>query len=92
VEGDGPPHWEAAVDARPVRPWSGIVWRCHSRRYPGDDAGGSLRTTGRFHRGSDTFTSSETWPALYTGLAPHVALGERLRHTTSQALAQLADQ
>lgn len=23
-----------------------------------------------------------TWPALYTGLAEHIALGEALRHTT----------
>jgi hypothetical protein len=32
------------------------------------------------------------WPVLYTGLAQHIALGERIRHTTAKALSALAGQ
>jgi hypothetical protein len=79
----GSPAWtvRAAVAACPVRPWRGEAWRCHTRRWPGDSAGGSLRVTGRYHCGRDRYPESETWPALYTGLAEHIALGEALRHT-----------
>jgi hypothetical protein len=38
------------------------------------------------------FTPDSAWPALYTGLAPHVALGERLRHTTPETLSLLSNQ
>lgn len=74
-----PSTWDAAAAMRdcPVRPWAGEVWRCHRRKYPGNDAGGSARTTGRFNRGTDKYDAHETWPDLYTGLAPQVALGER---------------
>jgi hypothetical protein len=82
----------AAIKNCPAQPWSGQVWRCHSRKYAGDDAGGSLKTTGRFNRGADKFATHETWSALYTSLALHVALGERLRHTTSSSLRTLANQ
>lgn len=88
------PAWDAAaaVAACPLTPWSGHVWRCHGRAYPGASAGGSLRVSGRFHRGVDKFSASETWPALYASLAQHVALGERIRHTTPGALSALATQ
>ena len=82
----------AAIEKSPVRPWSGDVWRCHRRKYAGNDASGSLLTTGRFNRGTDQYAAPETWPALYTALAPHVALGERLRHTTPESLGQLSHQ
>jgi hypothetical protein len=82
------PNLRAAVDACPLGPWSGEAWRCHSRRYTGDDPGGSIKATGRYHRGRDRFPESSTWPALYTALAPHVALAEMLRHT--RALPELA--
>jgi hypothetical protein len=75
----------AVLDSCPIIEWSGSVWRCHGQRYRGDDAAGSLRVTGRYHRGADKFPPSQTWPALYAGLAVHVALGERLRHTRSIA-------
>jgi RES domain-containing protein len=89
-----PSRWDASAAIRdsPVQPWSGDVWRCHRRKYAGADAGGSVRITGRFNRGTDKFDADEVWPALYTGLAPHVALGERLRHTTPASLRQLGDQ
>lgn len=72
---------EALVAACPEGAWRGEAWRCHSRRWPGDNADGSLKATGRYHRGQDRFPENETWPALYTGLAEHIALGEALRHT-----------
>jgi RES domain-containing protein len=81
----------AAIGSLPVRAWTGRVWRCHARKYAGDDAGGSLLTTGRFHRGADRFPGL-AWPALYTSLAQHVALGERCRHTSRENLARLANQ
>lgn len=82
----------AAIAGCPSGEWSGDVWRCHSSRYPGDSPAGSLKATGRFNRGRDRFAAHDTWPALYTGLALHVALGERLRHTTPASLAQLRNQ
>ena len=90
----GSAQWEASVAIAhcPVRPWTGIVWRYHARKYSGDDAAGSLKATGRFHRGSDKFPVSATWMALYTSLAPQVALGERLRHTQPSTLGKLAHQ
>src|SRR5687768_9212106 len=89
-----PSPWDAtaAVEACPIVFWAGDVWRCHSRRYAGDDAAGSLKTTGRYNRGRDRFPAEETWPALYTALAQHIALGERLRHTTPGALSRLSEQ
>jgi hypothetical protein len=90
--GSAPWDAAAAVEACPTTEWSGDVWRCHGRKYAGDSAAGSLKATGRFNRGSDRFAPHETWPALYTGLALHVALGERLRHTTPESLAQLGNQ
>ncbi len=82
----------AAVEACPTTPWSGEVWRCHSRKYEGASADGSLRTSGRYNRGSDRFSELETWPALYTSLGQHIALGERLRHTTPEVLPTLRNQ
>lgn len=73
-------------------PWSGSAWRCHGRKYDGDDAAGSLLVTGRYHRGRDQFDQEETWPALYTALAIHVALGERIRHTTPESLQRMKTQ
>lgn len=73
-------------------PWSGRAWRFHGRRYAADDHGGSLRVTGRYHRGSDRFPDEETWPALYLALAPEVALGERLRHLSAETLGTLRSQ
>lgn len=88
---DLPSAWDAAaaIGSCALLPWAGDVWRCHGRKYPGDSAGGSLVATGRFHRGRDRFPEHDTWPALYTALAPHVALGEQLRHTSAAALSRL---
>jgi len=71
----------SAVGGCSIGQWSGEAWRCHSRTWPGDNADGSLKATGRFHRGRDRYPENEAWPALYTGLVEHIALGEVLRHT-----------
>lgn len=86
--------WDAAAAIAdcPTVPWVGTVWRYHATRYAGNDPGGSLRVSGRFNRGTDRFPPHETWAVLYTSLGPHVALGERLRHTTPSTLSLLANQ
>lgn len=91
---DVPSGWDAgaAVAACDVRPWSGVVWRYHGRRYAADDAAGSLKATGRFGQGIDRYPASDTWPVLYTSLDPHVALAERVRHTTVANLEALVNQ
>ena len=66
-----------------MTPRSGYAWRCHSRKYAADNWAGSYQVTGRFHRGLDGYPGAEAWSALHTGLAEHVALGERLRHTVA---------
>jgi RES domain len=85
------PNWDpnAAVAQCPLVPWVGEVWRSHARRYAGDNPGGSLATTGRYHKGLDYFPEHEVWPALYTSLAVHIALGERIRHTPEVHLQRL---
>lgn len=86
--GSRQPNVTTTIDACPIGPWSGEAWRCHSRRYLGDDPGGSIKATGRYHRGRDRNAEFESWPALYAALAPHIALAEMLRHT--RALSELA--
>ena len=82
----------AAIESCESVAWSGHVWRFHGQKYDGDSADGSLNVSGRFNRGFDRFPEPDTWPALYTCLAPHVAIGERIRHTTPQDLSKLATQ
>src|SRR5687767_3611651 len=86
--------WDAvaAITACSVIGWSGEVWRCHGNRYPGDSADGSLKVSGRYNRGLDKYPEPETWPALYTSIGQHVALGERIRHTTPAVLSKLRGQ
>ena len=89
---DASPDWLSAVQACRIVPWSGTAWRFHSQRYTAASHGGSLKVTGRYHRGRDHYPEAETWPALYLALKPHIALGERLRHTTPELLASLNGQ
>ena len=49
----------------------------------------SLRTTGRYHRGLDLFPPDHTWPALYTSLAPEIAVWEMVRRSAARNLAYL---
>jgi len=60
--------------------WSGHAWRNHSSRFPAESYGGSLRNTGRFHRGRDFFPEDQCWPVLYLSLDGHISNGEFLRH------------
>lgn len=86
--------WDAstAIAHCPTQPWTGQVWRYHSSKYAGDDASGSLKMSGRFNQGVDKFPSADIWMVLYASLGRQVALGERIRHTTSSTLAKLANQ
>jgi hypothetical protein len=54
-----------------------------------DDHGGSLRVSGRYHRGSDRFALDAIWPALYLALNPETCLGELIRHITPELLPHL---
>jgi RES domain-containing protein len=49
----------------------------------------SLRSSGRYHRGSDLFPEEQTFPALYTSLAPETALWEMVRRSAMRNLAYL---
>jgi RES domain-containing protein len=82
---------DAVVASRPRIEWQGRVWRVHHRRYAATDPGGSLRVSGRYNRGRDRYPLAECWPALYTALAPEVALAEIVRHVTPATLPALAN-
>lgn len=84
--------WDIATAIRSCRmlPWSGEVWRSHSARWPADSADGSLRVSGRFNRGLDLHNPPDVWPVLYTSLSQAIALGERVRHTSAEALSHLS--
>ena len=69
--------------------WHGVAWRIHRRRYAATDPGGSLKVSGRYHRGSDRFAPEATWSALYLALSPETALGELVRHITPELLPHL---
>ena len=86
-----PPDWDPsrAIASCPIVPWAGTAWRFHGRRYDATDHGGSLLFTARYNRGLDRFPLDQTWPVLYLALGPHIALSERLRHTTPDLLSSL---
>lgn len=86
--------WDAtaAVRACSLEPWVGSVWRVHASRFAGDSSDGSLRVSGRFHRAPDKYLT-DTWKALYTALAPEIALAEIVRHfTLDNLLHKVRDQ
>lgn len=80
---------ERAVAAAPSRSFRGSVWRTHWREVAATDWSLSLRTSGRYHRGLDRFPSDQTWPALYTSLAPEIAVWEMVRRSAARNLAYL---
>jgi RES domain-containing protein len=61
----------------------------HNRRYAADDHGGSLRVSGRYHRGRDHFSEEPSFPALYLALDAETCLAELVRHITPQFLPKL---
>jgi RES domain-containing protein len=86
-----PDGWDArtAIAQFPVITWQGSAWRIHRQRYLATDPGGSLKVSGRYHRGTDRFAAAEAWPALYLALGPETALGELIRHITPELLPHL---
>lgn len=86
-----PDGWNAerAIANRPTRSFGGTVWRVHWRDIVPTDWTLSLRTTGRYHRGLDLFPPDMAFPALYTSLAPEVAVWEMVRRSAARNLAYL---
>jgi RES domain-containing protein len=86
-----PDGWDprTAIARCPIIAWQGAAWRIHRQRYLATDPGGSLKVSGRYHRGTDRFAAGEAWPALYLALSPETALGELVRHLTPELLPHL---
>lgn len=82
----GPDQLIAATQARHFH---GRVWRVHWREVAAGDWSLSLRTSGRYHRGLDLFPADQTFPALYTSLAPEIAIWEMVRRSAARNLAFL---
>ncbi|MGH2614381.1 MAG: RES family NAD+ phosphorylase [Thermomicrobiales bacterium] len=79
------------VAAAPTRRFHGAVWRVHWREVAPTDWSLSLRTTGRYHRGLDLFPRDQAFPALYTSLAPEIAIWEMERRSVTRNLAYLTN-
>lgn len=80
---------ERAVAAAAARGFRGTVWRVHWREVAPTDWSLSLRTSGRYHRGLDLFPPDQAFPALYTSLAPEIAIWEMVRRSAARNLAYL---
>lgn len=80
---------ERAVAAAPTGSILGTVWRIHWREVASTDWSLSLRTSGRYHRGLDLFPLDQAFPALYTSLAPEVAIWEMVRRSAARNLTYL---
>ncbi|GIW07552.1 MAG: hypothetical protein KatS3mg060_2357 [Dehalococcoidia bacterium] len=80
---------ERAVAAAATRSFRGTVWRVHWREVAPTDWRLSLRTSGRYHRGLDLFAPDQAFPALYTSLAPEIAIWEMVRRSAARNLAYL---
>lgn len=83
--------WDAerAVADAPARSFHGTVWRVHWRDVAPTDWTLSLRTSGRYHCGLDLFPPDQAFPALYTSLAPEIAIWEMVRRSAARKLAYL---
>ncbi|MBA3329313.1 MAG: hypothetical protein H0T39_00320 [Actinobacteria bacterium] len=78
-----------AVAAASSHRFHGTVWRVHWKDVAPTDWRLSLRTTGRYHRGLDLFPADQAFLALYTSLAPEIAIWEMVRQSTARNLAYL---
>ena len=67
-------------------PFHGAVWRTHWREVDATDWSLSLRSSGRYHRGRDLESVANAWAALYTSLAPEIALWEMVRRSAARDL------
>lgn len=83
--------WNAqgAVATTAARNFRGTVCRVHWREVAPTDWSLSLRTSGRYHRGLDLFPPDHAFPALYTSLAPEIAIREMVRRSAARSLAYL---
>jgi len=81
--------WDAsrAVSSLTTQSLRSTVWRGHRRRYGALDYSGSRFLSGRYHQASDLFPPDQTWPAFYTAIGLHVALGEIVRNIEQHDLA-----
>jgi RES domain-containing protein len=77
-----------ALAVCPEAPLKGAVWRGHRRRYSAIGHQGSLVLSGRYHQATDLFPTDRTWPALYTAMGLHVALGEIYRGVTREKIGE----
>ncbi len=86
-----PERWNAdqAVAAAPSRSFRGTVWRVHWREVAPTDWSLSLGSSGRYHRGLDLFSADQAFPALYTSLAPEIAIWEMVRRSAARNLGYL---
>jgi len=82
---------EAISTDKHIGPWSGFVWRTHSRRYRADSSEGSKRYSGRFNRGLDDDSSTTRWPALYTACSELIALSETVRNIQNDHANRLSN-
>lgn len=73
----------------PFQHFHGRVWRVHWREVAADDWSLSHRTSGRYHRGLDLFPPDQTFPVLYTSLAPEIAIWEMVRRSALRNLTYL---
>jgi RES domain-containing protein len=80
---------ERAVADAAAYGFRGTVWRVHWREVAPTDSSLSLRTSGRYHRGLDLFPSDQAFPALYTSLAPEIAIWEMVRRSAARNLTYL---
>jgi RES domain-containing protein len=80
---------ERAVAAASARRFRGTAWRVHWREVAPTEWSLSLRTSGRYHRGLDLFPPDQAFPALYTSLAPEIAIWEMVRRSAARNLAYL---
>jgi RES domain-containing protein len=85
---DATNHWDAdsAIQHCPTIAWRGSAWRIHRQKYDATDPGGSLKVSGRYHRGLDRYPSNQVWPALYLALSPETCMGELIRHVSPDML------
>lgn len=88
-----PIKWDAnaAVSACPLIAWEASAWRIHKQKYVATDPGGSRRVSGRYHRGTDQYPSTQTWAALYLATQPEICLAELFRHITPELFPFLND-
>lgn len=80
---------EEAVAVAPERSLHGSVWRTHWKEVTATDWSLSIQSSGRYHRGLDLFPAAAAFPALYTSLAPEIAIWELVRRSAARNLAYL---